>query len=172
MKSLRVDNIWNFAVFNRYTVPAKSYISKSIQPIFEISASARRCWGWAFGWIVLGAQVFYFCNWKAKTLRIDNIWNFADFNLYSVAAEIIYLRKYSPDFRNLCLRSKMLRMGIWVKNFRCAGILLLRWQGENCAHRQHLKFWHFQLVHSGSKNPISPMVFNRFSKSSPRLEDV
>ena len=36
----------------------KSCISKDIQPIFEILASARRCWGWKFGWKVLGAQVF------------------------------------------------------------------------------------------------------------------
>ena len=208
----------------------KSYISKGIEPIFEIFASARRCWGWTFGWKVSGAQVFYFCNGKVKTLRIDNIWNFATFNMYTVPAKILYLQRYSTDFRNLCISSKMLRVGIWVESFRCAGILLLQWQGENFAHRQHLKFchfstmytvpakilylqrystdfrnlclsskmlrvgiwvekfrcagilllqWqgenfahrqhlkfcHFQPVHCASKNPISPKVFNRFSKS-------
>ena len=209
----------------------KSYTSKGIQPIFEIFAWARRCWGWAFGWKVSGAQVFYFCNANVKTLDIDNIWNFATFNFYTVPAKILYLQRYSTDFRNLRLSSKMLSVGIWVESFRCAGILLLQWQdenfgcidniwnfatfnlftvqqkshiskgiqpifeifasarrclgwafgwkvcrcagvlllqwqGEKFAHRQHLKFCRFQPVHCASKNPISPKVFNRFSKSS------
>ena len=220
VKTLRIDNIWNFATFNMYTLPAKilylrrystdfrnlclsskmlnmgiwvgkfqvrryftfamarwklcasttfeilplstgtlcqqkSYISKGIQPIFEIFASARRCWMWAFGWKVPGAQVFYFCNGKVKTLRIDNIWNFATFNMYTVPAKILYLRRYSTDFRNLCLSSKMLNVGIWVVSSGCAGILLLQWQGENFAHRQHLKFCHFQPVHCQQKSYIS-----------------
>ena len=35
-----------------------------------------------------------------------------------------------------------------------------------------LKFCHFQHVHCARKNPISPKVFKRFSKSLPQLEDV
>ena len=130
----------------------KSYTSKSVQPIFKIFASARRCWWWAFGWKVLGAQVVYFCNGKAKTLHFDNIWNFATFNLYTVPAKILHFQKCATDFRNLCLGSKIFRMVIWVESFRCAGILLLQWQlGENFAHRQHLKFCHFQPVHCACK---------------------
>ena len=150
----------------------KSYISKAIQSIFEIFASARRRWRWPFGWKVSCAQVFCFCNGKVKTWRIDSIWNFATFKLYTVQAEILYLQRYSTNFRNLRVSSKMLRVGIWAESFRCAGILLLQWQGENLAHRQHLKFCHVQPVHCASKNPISPKVFNRFSKSLPQLEDV
>ena len=87
----------------------KSYISKIVQPILEIFASARRSLGWSFGWKVSGAHVFYFCNGKlGENFRIDNIWNFAP----------------------------------------------------------------FKLVHCGSKNPISPKVFKRFSKFWPQLEDV
>ena len=138
-----IDNIWNSAAFNLLHCASKNpYTSKSIQPIFEIFPSARRCWWWAFGWKVSGAQVFYFCNGKVKSLRLDNICNFADFNLYTVPAKILYLEKYSTDFRNLCLRSKILRVGIWVESFMCAGISLLQLQGENFAHRQHLKFCH------------------------------
>ena len=140
----------------------KSYISKGIQPKSKSLPERRRCWGWAFGWKVSAAQVFYFCNGKVKTLRIDNIWNFATFKLYSVPAKILYLQRYSTDFRNLCLSSKMLRVGIWVESVSCAGILVLQWRGENFAHRQHLKFCHFQPVQCASKNPISPKVFNRF----------
>ena len=99
-----------------------------------------------------------------NTLRIDNIWNFATFNLYTVPAKIVYLQSCSTDFRNLCLSSKTMRVGIWAQSFRCADILLLQWQGENFAHRQHLKFCHFQPVHCARKNPISPKVFTRFSK--------
>ena len=145
--------------------PQNSYISKGIQPIFEIFASARRYWGCAFGWKVSRGEVFYFCNGKVKTLRIDNIWSFATFNLYTVPAKILYFQSYSTDFWNHSLSSKILRVGIWVVSFRCAGILRLQWQGENFAPRQHLKFCHFQPVHSASKNLISPMVFNRFLKS-------
>ena len=66
----------------------------------------------------------------------------------------------------------MLRVGICVESFRGADILVLQWKGENFEHGQHLKFCNFQLVHCASKNPISPKVFIRFSKSSPELEDV
>ena len=150
----------------------KSYISKGIPPIFEIFTSARRCRGWPFGWKVSGAQVFYFCNGKVKALRIDNISNFATFNMYTVPAKILYLRRYSTDFRNLYLSSKMWRVGIWVERFMWLGILRLQWQGENFAHRQHLKFCHFQPVHCADKSPVSAKVFHRFSKSLPQLEDV
>ena len=149
----------------------KSYISKFVQPIFEIFASARRFWGWAFGWKVSGAQVFYVWNGNVKTLSIDNIWKFATFNLYTVPAKILYLQICSTDFRNLCLSSKVLRVGIWVKSFRCAGILRLQWECENFVHRQHLKVCHFQPVHCASKNAISPKVCNRFSTSLPQFDD-
>ena len=150
----------------------RSYISKGVQQILEIFASAWRCWRWAFGWKVSGGQVFYFCNGKVKTLGIESIWNFASFNLYTVPAKILYLERYSTHFRNLWLSSKMLMVGTWVESFRCAGVLLLQWQGENFARRQHLKFCHSQPVHCASKNPKSAKVFNRFSKSLPQLQDV
>ena len=186
VQALRIDNIWNFATFNLYTLPAKipylqrystnfrnlhlsskmltvaiwverfrcagfftfamawlklcasttfeilplstctlcqqkSYISKGIQPIFEILASARRFWGWAFARNFSGAQIVYFCNGKVQALRIDNIWNFATFNLYTLPAKIPYLQRYSTNFRNLHLSSKMLTVAIWVERFRCAG---------------------------------------------------
>ena len=66
------------------------------------------------------------CNGNVKTLRIDNIWNFATFNMYTVRGKILYLQAYSTDFRNLCFSSKMLKVDIWVESFRCAGILLLQ----------------------------------------------
>ena len=59
-----------------------------------------------------------------------------------------------------------------MESFRCAGISFLQCQGENFAHGKHLKFCQFQRVHCASKNPVSPKVFNRFSKSLPELEDV
>ena len=55
---------------------------------------------------------------KVKTLRIDNIWNFAIFNLYTVPEKILYLQKCSTDFQNFCLSSKMLMVSIWVESFR------------------------------------------------------
>ena len=168
----------------------KSYISKSIQPVFKIFASARRCSMWAFGWVCLwcstlamamwilcpstafeilplstcslcqqksyiskgmstdfrklsrrledvegghlgvkvsGAQVFYFCNGKLGALRIENIWNFTNFNLYTVLAKILYLQRYSTDFRNLSASARgCWRWDIWVESFMCAGVLLLQ----------------------------------------------
>ena len=172
MKTLRIDNIWNLPLSTCALCQQKCYISIGIQPIFEIFVSARSCWLWTFGWKVSGALVVYFCNGKVKTLRIGNIWNFATFNLYPLAAKILYLQRYPTDFRNLSLRSKMLRVEIRVKSLRCADILLLQSKRENFAHRQHLKFCNFQPVHCASKNPISPKVFNLFSKSLPQLEDV
>ena len=172
VKTLWIDNIWNFATFNLYILLQKSYISKGTQPIFEIFLSARRCWRWAFGWKVSSAQVINVGNGNVKTLSIDYISNFATFNLYTVPSNIVYLQRYSTDFRNLSLSSKILCVGIWVESFKCAGILGLQWQSENFVHWLHLKFCHFQPVHHANKNPISPKVLNRLSKSSPQLEDV
>ena len=92
----------------------KLYISKGIHPIFEIFASAPRFWGRAFGLKVSGAQIFLFCNGKVKIFRIFKIWKFATFNLYTVPAKILYLQRYSPDFRNRWLSCTKLRVGIWV----------------------------------------------------------
>ena len=169
VKTLRIDNIWNFATFNLYTVPGKILYLQRYSTDFRNLCLSSKMLRWAFGRKVSGAQVFYFCNGKVKTLRIDNIWNFATFNLYTVPAKILYLQRYSIDFRNLCLSSKMLRVGIWVESFTWApGIWLFKWQGENFVHRQHLKFRHFQHVQWGArKNPMSPKVFKRFSKSLP-----
>ena len=172
VKTLPIDNFEILLLLTCTLCQQKSYISKDLRPIFEFFASVRRWWAWALGWKVSGVHVFYFCNGKVKTLRIDNIWNFAIHNLYNVPAKILCLQRHSTDFRNLCLRSKILRMGIWVESFICAGILLLQWQGENFARRQHLKFCNFQHVHCASKNPISPKIFNRFSKSLPQLKDI
>ena len=94
----------------------KSYISKGVQTIFEILASARRCLGWAFAWNVSGAQVFYFCNGKVKTLRIDKIRNSAAFNLYTVhcGCKNPISPKVFNRFSKALPSSEMLRVGIWV----------------------------------------------------------
>ena len=144
----------------------KSYSSKAIQPIFEIFTSARRCGGWAIGRKVSGAQIYYFWNSKVKSLRIDNIWNFATFNLYTVPAKILYLPRGSTDFRNLCFssiedvdgghmfgKSQVRRYGTFA---------MARWKLCACTT---FEISHCQPVHCGWKNPISPKVFNRFSKS-------
>ena len=52
VKNLPMNNIWKFATFNLYTVPAKILYLPRYSTDFEIFASARRCWGWAFGWNV------------------------------------------------------------------------------------------------------------------------
>ena len=56
--------------------------------------------------------------------------------------------------------------------FQVRRYLILQWRVGNFAHRQHLKFCHFQPVHCASKNPKSPRLFNRISKSLHQLEDV
>ena len=145
--TLRSENIWNFATFSLYTFPAKILYLQRYWTDFrkhrqsskmlrvDICVESFRCAG------------ILFCNGELGTLRIENIWNFDTFNLYTVPEKIPYLQRYWTDFRNLCLSSKMLSVGIWVETFqlhRC--IKLLQWQGENFAHRQHLKFCHFQRV--------------------------
>ena len=145
VKTLRIETFEILLLSTCTLCQQKSYISNGIQPIFEIFASARRCWGSAFGCKVSGAQVFYFCNGRVKTLRINNIWNFATLNLYTVPAKILYLQRHSTDFRNLCLSSNILRQGIWVESCIWAGILIFQWQRENLAHRQLWNFATFNL---------------------------
>ena len=110
------------------------------------------------------AGKFYFCNGKVKTLRIDNLWNFATFNLYTVRAEILYLQRYSTDCRNLCHSLEDVDGGHLGGKFQVRRYFTFAMARWNFAHRQHLKFCHFQPVHCASQNPISPKVFDRFLK--------
>ena len=108
-----------------------SCTSKAIQPIFEIFASVRRCSGLAFVWNVSGAQVFYFCKGKVKTLRIDNIWNFATFTLYTVKAKFLYLQNCLTDFRNPWLQREDvegLYLGGKFDVRRCFTFAMARWK--------------------------------------------
>ena len=108
----------------------KSYIFNGIPPIFEIFAPARRCWVWAFVCGSFRCAGVLLLQWQGENFaRIENIWNFATFNLYTVPAKTRYLKRYSTDFRNLWLSSKVLRVGIWAESFRCARVLLLKWEG-------------------------------------------
>ena len=53
-------------------------------------------------------------QWQGENLAHVQHLKFPTFNLYTVTAKILYLQRYSTDFRNLCLSSTMLRVGIWV----------------------------------------------------------
>ena len=145
MKTSRIDHIWNFPLSTSTLFQQKFYISKGIHPILENVASARRYCRWPFGSKISGAPVLYFWHGMVKILRIDNIWNFP-LSTCTAPGKILYLQSWSTNFRNRRLSSNMLRVGILVESFRCAGILLLQWQGENFAHREHLKFNHFHPV--------------------------
>ena len=151
----------------------KSYISKGIQPIFEIFPSARRCWRWAFGWIVLGAQVFYFLQWRGENFAHRQHLKFCHVSTCTLCKHKSYISKdIQAIFEILASARKMLTVAFWVESLRCARVLVLQWQGENFAHRQHFKFCHFQPVHCASRNPISPKVFDSSSKSFRQLEDA
>ena len=217
MKTLRIDNIWNFATFNLYNVPAKilylqkystdffrnrlfhledvdgghldgklqvrryftfamarwklcasttfeifplstctlcqlkSYISKGIQPIFVNLCLSSKMLTAAFEWKVSGSEVFYFCNGKVKTLRIDKHLKFSHFQpVHCACKNPISPKVFNRFSKSYFQLAKMFRVGIWVESLRCAGILLLQWQGENFAHRKHLKFSHFQPVECAS----------------------
>ena len=150
----------------------KSYISKGIQPIFENFASARRCWGWAFGWSISGAEVFYFSNGKVKTLRIDNIWNFPLSTCTLCQLKSSISKGIQPIFENVCFISKMLRLGIWVVKFQVQRYFTLQWQCENFAHRQHLKFPTFDLYNVPGKILYVQRYSTDFRKVCFILEDV
>ena len=79
-------------------------------------------------------------QWEGENFAHRQHFKFPTFDLYTVPAEILYLRRYSTDGRELCINSKVLRVSIWVESFKSAGILLLQRQGENFGNRQHLKF--------------------------------
>ena len=111
-------------------------------------------------------------QWQGENFAHRQHLKFCHFQPVPFTSKILYLQRYLTDFRNLWLSSKMLKVEIWMKSLRCAGILVLQWQRENFAHLEDLKFCHFEPVPCASKNPISPKVFKRFSKSLSQLEDV
>ena len=124
-------------------------------------------------WVVsFGCAGILLLQWQCENVAHRKLLKFCHFQPVHVRAEIIYLQRYSTNFRNPSLSSKRSTLSIWVESFRCAGTLLLQWPGENFAHRQQLKFCHFQPVHCARKIPISLKVFHRFSKSSPQLEHI
>ena len=164
---------WNFAhrhhlkscYFQKYTVPAKIlYLQRHSNDFRNLSNSSKmlKVGIWVESFRCAGILLL---PWQGEILRIDTIWSFATFNLYTVPAKILYLQRYSTDFWNVCLNSKMMRVGICLESFRCAGILLLQWKGENMAHRQHLKFCLFQPVHCASKS----LMLQRYSADFPNL---
>ena len=160
-------------LFNLYTVPAKIlYLQRYSTDFWNpcLSSKMLRVGIWVLSFNVRRYFPFAIARWKLGASTTFQI--LPTFKLYTVQAEILYLQRYSTDCWNLSFSSNMLTVAIWVESFRCAGILLLQWQGEYLAHRQPLKFYHVQPVHCASKNPISPKVFNRLSKSFPQLEDV
>ena len=149
----------------------KSYISKGIQPIFGIFASARRLWGWAYGYKGSGAQVFYFCNGNVKTLRMYNIWNFP-ISSCTLCLQKSYISKgIQPIFEIFATARRFwgLHLGGMFQARRYFTFAMARWKLCACTT---FEISHFQPVHCHSKNPISPKVLNRFSKCLPQPEDV
>ena len=161
-----------FPTFNQYTVRAKILYPQRHSTHFRnlcFSSKMLREGIWVESFRRAGILLL---QWQGENFAHLQHLKFPHFNLYTVPAKILYLQRYSTDFQNLSLSWKALRVGIWVESLKRAGILLLQWQSENIAHRQHLKFCHFQPVHCASKDPIFRKVFNRFSKSLAQLEDV
>ena len=108
-----------------------------------------------------------------KTLRIDRQHlKFPTFNLYTVPGKILYLQRYSTDFRKLSFQLEDVEGGHLGRKFqvrRYFTFAMARW--KLCASTT-FEISHFQPVHCASKNPISPKVFNRFSKTLLQFEDV
>ena len=152
----------------------KSYNSKCIEPIFEIFGSARRCSVCAFELEASGAQVFFFWQWQGENFAHRQYLNFCHIQpVHCASKNPISPKVFIPIFEIFSLNSKMFSVGHLGGNvsgtqvfYFCNG-KVKTWRIE-----QHLKFCHVQPVHCASKNPISPKVFNRFSKSLPQLEDV
>ena len=113
--------------------------------------------------VLLQWQGEYFAHWKHLKLR--------HFQPAACASKNPLSPKVFNRFSKSLPQLEDVEVGIWVQSYWWAGILLLQWQGEIVAHRQHLKFCDFQPVHCASKNPISPQVFNQFSKCLAQLED-
>ena len=172
VKSLHIDNIWNIPLSTCTLSQQKSYISKGIQPNFENFASARSCWRWAYGWKAAGAQVFYFCNDQAKTLRMDTIWNFP-LSTCTLSQQKPYISKVNqPIFEDFASARSCWRWAYGCIFSRCAGILsfaMARW--KLCATKT-FEISHFQPVHCTSKNPGSPKLPNRFSKTLLQFDVV
>ena len=172
MKTLRIDDIWNFATFNLHTAPEKILYLQRCSTDFRnlyLSSKILREGTWVESFISAGILLL---QWQGENFAHRQHLKFCYFQPVHCASKNPISPMDSTDFRNLGLCSNMLRECIWVKSFRCASILLLQWQGERFGNRQHFKFSCFEPVHCASKSAISPMVFNRFSKSLPLLEDV
>ena len=171
VKTLRIDNIWIFPLSTCRVCQLKSYISKTIQPIFENVASARRCWGWAFGWKVSGAQFFYFCNGKVRTLRIDNIWIFPLSTCRLFQLKFNISKGIHPIFENF---PSARRWWGWAFGWNVSGAEAFCFHNGKVKTSRIDNFWnsHIQPVQCAGKNRISPKVFNRFSKTLLQLDEV
>ena len=173
MWKLCASKTFEFSLFQPVQCAGKNPISLKVFNRFSRNfASARRCWGCAFGWKVSAAEVFYFCNGKVKTFRMDNIWNFP-----LSTCTLCQLKSYSyegiqPIFGNIASARRCWGWAFGWKVSGCGGILLLQWQGESFASSSTFEFSHFQPVQYAGKNPISPKVFNGFSKTLLQLDDV
>ena len=113
---------------------------------------------------------FAMTRWKLSPSKRFEIFQIQPVNCPS--KNPIYLQMYLTDFKKLCFISNVLKVGIWAENFMCAGILVLQRTRWKLSPSTRFEIFHFQPVNCTSKNPISPKVFNRFSKTLLHLKLV
>ena len=102
-ENLRIDNIWNFATFNAETVPVKILYLQMYWTDFRnlgLRSKMLTVGIWIESFSYTGILVLPL---QGENLRIDNIWNFATFNVDTVPAKMLYHQRYSTDFQKLCL---------------------------------------------------------------------
>ena len=138
-----------FPLSTMYTGPAKIQYLQRYSTDFRnlcIISKMLTVGIWVERFRCAGSFTFAMARWKLCASTTFGILPLSTCTLSQ--AKILYLQRYSTDFRNLCISSKMLTVrpfGLKVSGY--TGILLLQWQSEDVAHRQHLKFCHFQHVH-------------------------
>ena len=92
--------------------------------------------------------IFAIARWKLSPSTSFEIFHFQ--HVSRTSKNPIFPKVFNR-YSKTCFIWNVLNVGIWAENFRCAGIFLFQWQGENLAHRKDLKISKFQPVNCPSK---------------------
>ena len=108
-------------------------------------------------------------QWQGENLAHRQNLKFPTFNLYIVLAKIPYIQRYLTDFQNFAYL-KCVESGHLGRKFQVRRYFSFAMASWKLRPSTRFEISHFQPVNCTSKNPISPKVFNRFSKTFIHLK--
>ena len=113
--------------FSLYTVPAEMLYLQKYLTNFQKRFLAERRGRWLLWLTISSVPAFWFWNSNVTTFPTSRKCKNFNFSLYTVPAEMLYLRKYLTNIQKRSFGWKTRKVAVVVENFKCTHILLFQW---------------------------------------------